>query len=329
MKKIFFFAAALCVPFMFNAQIVETIIDFEDVPFPDGQNHWNGSDESGDFSIFGATFTNTYNADWSSWSGFAVSSEVDTETAGWLNQYSCFAGEGAESTENFAIWYANGEITFSEPSLPLFMSVTNTTFAALAMRDGDAYAKQFGSIYDANGDEDGTEGKDWFKLTITGIDEDNEPTGIIEFYLADFRSEDSSEHYIIDTWENIELQSLGNVKKMIFELQSTDVGQWGMNTPNYFALDQFHFIEGGVGLNESAPSTFSIFPNPAQNFVNIRQTEATEFSVSLIDFTGAIVLNSAPSLAHSLDLNNLPNGVYFLQMTSERGMKTEKLVISH
>jgi len=326
MYNFIFYISALMLPFISSAQYT---VDFENVEFPMGQNYWNGDDESGDFTIDGATFNNSYNAAWMSWSGFAVSSENDVATAGWGNQYSSFAGSGAGGSQKFAVWYANGEITFAVPTQPVSVAVTNTTYAALSMRDGDAFAKQFGSIYNANGEEDDTEGKDWFRLTITGIDADDEPTDEIEFYLADFRSDDSLEHYILDVWSSIDLSSLGTVSKIVFQLESSDVGEWGMNTPGYFALDDLIFWQSGVGIENYGLANYQIYPNPAQNFVNIRQTEATEFSVSLIDLAGAIVFNSAPSLAHSLDLNNLPNGVYFLQMTSERGMKTEKLVISH
>lgn len=326
MKKFFFFASVICLPFFSTAQYV---VDFESFQFPMGQNYWNGEDESGDFTIGGATFNNSYNPDWFSWSGFAVSSEVDVTTAGWLNQYSCFAGSGANNSQKFALWYSNGEITFSVPTQPVSMMVSNTTYAALSMRDGDDYAKQFGSIYNADGEVDDTDGKDWFRLTITGMDADNEPTGMIDFYLADFRSEDSLEHFILDVWEWIDLSSLGTVQKLVFELQSSDVGAWGMNTPGYFALDNLIFWQSSASLNEYAEVSYSIYPNPAQNFVNIKQNQGEEFSLTLVDAAGNLIQNYSESETHILDLSALPNGVYFIQMNSQNGVKTERIVVTH
>ena len=325
MKNVIFSIAAFVLPFFSSAQYT---VGFENVQFPLGQNYWNGSDESGSFTIGGATFNNSYNTAWMSWSGFAVSSEVDVTTAGWGNQYSCFAGSGASASSKFALWYANGEISFSVPTQVISMAVTNTTYAALSMRDGDDYAKQFGSIYNADGEVDGTNGKDWFRLTITGMDADNEPTGTIDFYLADFRSDDSLQHFIINVWEWIDLSSLGTVQKLVFELQSSDVGQWGMNTPGYFAMDDLTFYQSSASLNQIDETSYVIYPNPAQNFVSIKQNQGEEFSLRLVDAAGNLIQNHSESETHILDLSALSNGVYFIQMRSDNEVKIERIVVT-
>lgn len=316
---------AMVLPFFSNAQFV---VDFENVVFPNGQNYWNGSDETGGFTISGASFNNNYNAAWMSWSGFAVSTENDVTTAGWGNQYSCFAGAGANGSSKFALWYGNGEITFAIPTQVMSMAVANTTFAGLSMRDGDAYGKVFGSIYNADGEVDGTEGKDWFKLTITGMDADNEPTSSIDFYLADFRSENVDEHFILDVWSVIDLTDLGTVEKLVFEMQSTDIGQFGMNTPGYFAMDNLTFYQSSVSLSNHELNSYVIYPNPAQDWVNIRQNQGQEFSLVLIDASGNLIQNQGDATAHILDLSTLPNGVYFVQMASQTEVKTERIVVT-
>lgn len=325
MFKFFFYVAAFSLPLVSRAQ---TTVDFENFQFPSGQNYWNGSDQTGDFTINGATFTNSYNPDWSSWSGFAVSSEVDVTTAGWMNQYSSFAASGAANSEKFALWYANGEISFDVPTQPLSMAVTNTTYSALSMQDGDDYAKKFGSIYNANGEEDGTEGKDWFKLTIIGMNADNEVTGEIDFYLADFRSKDTAEHFILNTWQTIDLSGLGTVSKILFEMSSSDVGAWGMNTPGYFVLDNLQFNQSDVSLDNQPAFRYSVYPNPAVDFVTINSTSELEFSVKLLNINGEIVMESNDNTNHNLNLNFLADGVYFLQMSSSMGVLTERIVLA-
>jgi hypothetical protein len=325
MKNVIFSIAALVLPFFSFTQYT---VGFEDFQFPSEQNYWNGDDESGDFTINGASFNNSYNAAWMSWSGFAVSSEVDVTTAGWGNQYSCFAGSGASGSSKFAIWYANGEITFSVPTQVVSMAVTNTTYAALSMRDGDAYAKQFGSIYNADGEVDGTDGKDWFRLTITGMDTEDEPTGEVVFYLADFRSDDSLEHFILNVWEIVDLTSLGSVQRLVFQLESTDVGAFGMNTPGYFAMDDLTFYQSSASLNQVDETSYVIYPNPAQNFVNITQNQGQEFSLTLIDAAGNLIQNHSRAATHFLDLSALPNGVYFIQMATQNSVKTERIVVT-
>lgn len=325
MSKCFFFAAALFLPFVSTAQYV---VDFENFQFPSGQNYWNGSDESGNFTINGATFNNYFNPDWFSWSGFSVSSEVDVTTAGWMNQYSVFAGTGANNSQKFGVWYTSGEVTFDVPTQPVSMAVTNTTYAAISMRDGDAYAKKFGSIYNADGEIDGTDGKDWFRLTISGMSFNNEITGSIDFYLADFRSDDSLEHYILDAWSTIDLTSLGSIERLIFEIHSSDVGTAWINTPTYFAMDNLIFYQSSASLVKGQTNAYQVYPNPAQDVVHVRELGNEEFAVKLLNVNGSVILETESRNQHTLHLNDFPNCVYLLQLTSNQGVRTERIVIS-
>jgi hypothetical protein len=111
---------------------------------------------------------------------------------------------------------------------------TNTTYAYLSMLEGDSFAKQFGGV---TGDDE-----DYFKLIIKGIDEMGEYTGTVDFYLADFRFEDNSLDYIVDEWTWVDLTSLGDVIGLEFSLESSDAGDWGMNTPAYFAMDDLNAV---------------------------------------------------------------------------------------
>jgi hypothetical protein len=70
------------------------VIDFEDLALS-AESYWNGSDGSGAFTSGGATLSNTYNAEWGSWDGFAYSNLTDTTTEGFAGQYSAVAGGGA------------------------------------------------------------------------------------------------------------------------------------------------------------------------------------------------------------------------------------------
>ena len=69
-----------------------------------------------------------------------------------------------------------------------------------------------------------------------------ESTGSVDFYLADYRYADSSQDYIVNAWEYIDLSSLGSVDELSFSLSSSDNGSFGMNTPNYFAIDNIGVV---------------------------------------------------------------------------------------
>jgi hypothetical protein len=64
----------------------------------------------------------------------------------------------------------------------------------------------------------------------------------VDAYLADFRVSDNSQDYVVDDWTFVDLGTLGTVDSLSFELSSSDTGDFGMNTPAYFALDNLDAI---------------------------------------------------------------------------------------
>ena len=239
LKKIFALITVLTAASIAGAGVTS---DFDDLALsPD--SYWSGNytvDGTGgtyDTSYFnsgGAAFENHSDGDWGSWGGFAYSNKTDTTTAGFTNQYSVYAGY-AQSGSNFAIGYQDGFNGFN-PTMILddpfqidAVYITNTTYAALAMLNGQGPAKKFGG---ATGDD-----ADWFLLTITGKDLADTSTGTVDFYLADYRFTENADDYIIDDWTLVDLSLLGTVKSLEFTLTSSDTGEFGINTPTYFAMD--------------------------------------------------------------------------------------------
>jgi len=217
------------------------IVDLEDLSLP-AESFWNGSDGSGGFKSGAAHFNNNYDSTYGSWDGFAYSNITDTMTEGWEAQYNAITGAGHGGSANYAVCYVgwNGPptVTLDMAQVVGGLYVTNSNYAYYSMLNGDAYSKKFGG---ATGDD-----PDWFMLTITGKDIDGAATGTVDLYLADYRAADSADDYIVDTWRYIDLASLGKVKTLEFALSSSDVGDWGMNTPASFALDTITAAPQGV-----------------------------------------------------------------------------------
>ena len=42
---------------------------------------------------------------------------------------------------------------------------------------------------------------------------------------------------VVDSWQQVDLSGLGFVYGLSFDLTSSDISPWGMNTPAYFAMD--------------------------------------------------------------------------------------------
>lgn len=206
-------------------------ITFEDINLEE-----NGYIASIPYSAEGGivTFANSYNSEFGNYEGFAFSKLNDMETPGYVNQFSVYANSGFNSSPNFAVYYYSTfasqlegkKLIFSEQvrvNLE-YMYVNNSTYAALEMKNGSDFCKKF---------EDG----DWFLLTVEATCANGDKKSV-EFYLADFRDGKS---YICDEWTKVDLSSLKDVLTVDFILTSSDTGEYGMNTPAYFCMDNLKF----------------------------------------------------------------------------------------
>ena len=218
---------------------------------PPASDYWNGSDGSGGFTLDDIHFNNVF-TDWgggyTSWAGFSYSRVNDPLTPGYGNQYAVISGTGYGGTGTYVVAYVDpynpdaDTITLPSPARVLGFYINNTTYAALAMRDGTAFSRKFC-----------TASNDWFMVAITGHDASKQVTGITNFYLADFRFADSNQAYIVTNWTWVDLTGLGSsVKTLTFDLSSSDNGLYGMNTPAYFAMDDFRVDPNSPALGDTA-----------------------------------------------------------------------------
>ena len=236
---VLFAAGSLCS--MADAEIVT----FENLLTTDG-SFFNGDTSqinSDPWTVDGFEFSNQ--TTWiGSWGGWAYSNTTDTTTPGFTNEYSAITGGGSNgvggsvSGETYALAYGSGA-TINLPTGALIESVdwTNGTYPYLSMRDGDGYAKQFGG-------DSGSE-SDYFRVTLTGYSDLNATgaaTGSVTLDLADYTFSDDSQDYIVNPWQvNEDLTPLGNARSIDLTFQSSDVGQYGVNTPVYLFIDNLQY----------------------------------------------------------------------------------------
>jgi hypothetical protein len=234
--------------------------DLEDISLPPNSYLNGGPNTSTNvFNSHGVLFTNSYDATFDVWDGWAISNTTDVMTPGFGNQYSAYnlpSGGGASGSPNFAVGFPSFStgLTIQLPTgyNPTSVQLTNTTYAALSMRDGDVFAKKFGG---PSGND-----PDYFYVTIRGIDGNQQPVGSANFYLADYRFADNSQDYIVNHWTPVDLSSLAGAKTLSIDFTSSDVGMFGINTPTYVALDDLQLLDvptrkGDLNLDGSASVT--------------------------------------------------------------------------
>lgn len=223
MKKIYFLliCGTICSASV-NAQNVAT---FEDLEL-EKDSYWNGADLTGSFNSGDYSFGINYNEAYASWDGIAYSTMTATGFESYdPDQYNSCIGHGYDASQTFAVVYYSawsGEPAIKAINGETFEAkgcyITNAAYAYHSMLNGDDYAKKFDDT-------------DWFKLTATGYLA-GETTGTADFYLA-------KDGKIVNSWEYFDLQTLATVDEIHFTLSSSDIGEWGMNTPAYFCMDDF------------------------------------------------------------------------------------------
>jgi len=314
---------------MDNLQAVGMVdADFEVLALG-AETAWYGQDNtlSGYFTFVSGfyEFENNYNiAPWGSYSqAWSFSNYTDVTTAGSSNQYSAYTGAG-ESSNQYGVCnvspYNNNRLfsTSKVAFTPSGAYFTNTTYAALSMLNGDSFGTQFGDVNNTAG------GEDWFLLTIYGLAQDSTRTGdSVIFYLADYRSADNTQDYIVDAWTWVDLSSLGEVYGVDFELSSSDTNSFGMLTPAYFAMDKFGGTVTGIESNQTAE--MEVYPNPTNGNLNIEVNKNS--MVSLFDLNGRLVMTEkAKSDIINWDISDLENGIYILTTETNGTIYSQKVV---
>ena len=109
----------------------QSIIDFENFQLSQVESYYNGSNSFGNE----LHFSNDFDTTWGEyWTGFSYSNVTNNTLSGITNQYSCYPGMGANNSSNYAIYYQNGLLNFSQNTRIDSIKISNSTYAALSMK---------------------------------------------------------------------------------------------------------------------------------------------------------------------------------------------------
>lgn len=177
-----------------------------------------------------------------SWEGFTLS-QVSQDTA---NVFGCVAKGGVAGIGTpyvigyFSDWvteslgYSSNIILFNQEYYPdyVYICQNSNTMEAIA-RGGVFNSRVF------------TE-QDTLALIIDALDSTMQPISTTTYYLAVDGKKNNG-------WEKVSLVTLGKAAALSFRMTTTDVSEWGANTPLYFALD---------GLTVSVNPLTSVIDSP-------------------------------------------------------------------
>jgi hypothetical protein len=161
-----------------------------------------------------------------SWEGFTLS-RVAQDTA---NVFGCVANGGVAGVGTpyvigyFSEWiseslgYSSNIIYFDQTYCPEYIYICQNSNTMEAITHGKVFnARAFNE-------------NDTLALIISALNDKNEETGRITYYLAVDGQKNNS-------WEKVSLTALGEAAGLGFSMTTTDIGSMGANTPFYFAMD--------------------------------------------------------------------------------------------
>lgn len=97
------------------------------------------------------------------------------------------------------------------------------------------------------------------------------------------------------------------------------------NAPVITNIASTTFQTLNVGENQ-IDNTVKIYPNPASDFVQIEANSSIK-SIQLFDAQGRVLTTKIPdNIQANMDISTYQNGIYFLKVKTETGIKVEKIV---
>ncbi len=114
-------------------------------------------------------------------------------------------------------------------------------------------------------------------------------------------------------------QGTSTLVQDVFFVKTDSTGNYGSNVTNLYSNDKSSF-------------SFMLYPNPAKDYLEIKLKNTTptkRLKIKLIDVNGKEILSHhIDNLDFQIDLKDIDNGIYFIQLFSENTLvKTEKLAI--
>lgn len=171
----------------------------------------------------------------SSWEGFTLST-VSQDTA---CVFGCVANGGLAGVRTpyvigyYSEWvsasqgYSSNIIDFNGEYYPEYVYICQNSNTMEGITHGVFNSRPFTQ-------------EDTLTLIIQALDSTMQPTATTHYYLAVDGQKNNG-------WVKVPLNSLGKTSCLSFSMQTTEIGDWGSNTPLYFALD-------GLTINTEMPT---------------------------------------------------------------------------
>lgn len=319
---------ALAMPAVLSAQ--DKVIGFEEFQLDANTNLLMFNEETLDD---GDTLIISYDQDeeikvsleafieWGMLSGFEISNATDETFIDYSTPLAVQPLEGANGTAHYAVAFVLIDFMGDDPTATIPVAatfenipedytldhfyVTNQTIAYNYMTSG----------YNSNNEY-------YMDLVIRAYNEEDFIDSVV-VSLGDFRD---GNDFVMEDWTLVDVSHLEGITSLTFDLESNDAGEWGINTPMYFGLDEITFVEveeddNGISVDEITQNALRIYPNPAKDVIYFSETVE---NFSLINSIGQVVITTEQT--KQINVSELATGVYYMLFTMQNGQVVKQAI---
>mgnify|MGYP003505644570 FL=1 len=232
MRKMLF-CALVCVALCGCKKSSTTFVDDVEPNVESFETQFEGDYHYG-YETDNLTFEHFYNEEFGYWGGFALTRKFDTDAANGLfeNQYAVYNASASEGDGALIYYYDSYnepcDIVLKDATMltSVRLNLTTYTYASITDEDINSFARTF-----ADGD--------YLKVVFTAMSAD-EALDSVECYVVDYRD---GKRFVATNWDIYDLRSLGKGYDAVrVTIETTDVGEYGANTPLYISLDELNFL---------------------------------------------------------------------------------------
>lgn len=277
----------------------------------------------------GSSYSGSY------WDGFTVGTNGDItnyeNASNWIvNQWGCMAGGGIATDENGEIQKdINGNIitTSNKPYLianwgyytensqhsNIIKFVGNKSYKAIGVyicsHPWPYYGNLYGDGYARALNQEG----DYFKVIAHGLDANASETGSVDFVLAEYKDGTLTQN---NTWQWMDLSSLGTVASIYFTVETTDTGTYGPNAAMYFCMDKLTVNETETQITETTELGVYRIKNTLYNL-------PIGASIEVYTISGQVIFKGKAT-NNTLVLPEANNSFFITKVSSEEGIQIIK-----
>lgn len=274
-----------------------------------------------------------------SWDGFTVSKNAaTTKPSDYNDQWGCIAGGGIKVDQLGQIVLdadtvvVDREVPYLVGYWSSYMDGNGSHYMTVSFNDDylyepvGLYVANHPQPYYHNKDNGGiSKADDYFKLIIGGVKADrNDAPTTVDHYLAQVVEDKLVQP---TRWQWVDLSSLGEVKELYFAMESTDWGDWGINTPTYFCMDKLQVRRGNPSnISQPGKENIKVYPTLFSDCVNV-ESEKGIGQIQLCDLNGRVVYSAfTTEEQYTIPTEVLTQGIYVLKLMDEGSISVHKII---